>query len=248
MDINETIYSKNDTAIIILGDAGINFYLNKTDAKNKKIINNIGYKIYCVRGNHEERPENLPHIVYLYDPEVKGRIIYEPDYPNIHYLMDGSVYEFDGHSTLVIGGAYSVDKWYRLSRSPKGAKWTGWFPEEQLTIEEIAEIEKEQSGKHFDFILSHTCPESWQPFDLFLQGLDQSTVDKSMEIWMEKFKNTVTWDVWLFGHFHDDRLVRPHVEMFYTNIEDMTTIYHRWTSGEELPWWLPKDPNYEEVR
>lgn len=248
MNIGDTDYPQNDTAIIILGDAGINFYLNKTDKKNKQVLaNNFGYFIYCVRGNHEERPENIPNMEVYWD-EIVGNYIYcEHEYPNIRYFMDGKVYNINGWKTLVIGGAYSVDKWYRLSRAPDNAKWTGWFPEEQLTTEEMATIEQQHSGQHFDFILSHTCPESWQPFDLFLRGLDQSTVDKTMEVWMEKFKNTVTWDVWLFGHFHDDRLVRPHVEMFYTDIEDMATIYHRWTSGEELPWWLPKDPNYEEV-
>ena len=148
--------------------------------------------------------------------------------------MDGNTYEFNGHPTLVIGGAYSVDKWYRLSRSPEGAKWTGWFPEEQLTAEEMAEIEMEHSGKHFDFVLSHTCPYSWQPFDLFLQGIDQSTVDNSMELWMEKFQHKITYDVWLFGHFHDDRLVRPHVEMFYTKIEDLNIIYESWIADPNL--------------
>ena len=52
-------YKPNETAIIILGDAGINFYLNKSDKKNKYRINNLGYTIYCVRGNHEEHPGNI---------------------------------------------------------------------------------------------------------------------------------------------------------------------------------------------
>ena len=247
MNIGETDYPKDDTAIIILGDAGINFYLNKTDAKNKKIINNMGYRVYCVRGNHEERPENLSYIVYIHDHDVNGWVIYEPDYPNIRYLIDGNTYLINGHSVLVIGGAYSVDKWYRLSRAPEGAKWTGWFEQEQLDTEEMSEIERDHAGNHYDFVLSHTCPESWQPFDLFLSGLDQSTVDKTMEVWLENFRHKITYDVWLFGHFHDDRLVRPHVEMYYTDIEELETIYHRWTSGEEIPWWLKKDPNYEAV-
>lgn len=247
MNIGETDYPKDDTAIIILGDAGINFYLNKTDAKNKKIINNMGYRVYCVRGNHEERPENLPYIVYIHDHDVNGWVIYEPDYPNIRYFIDGNTYLINGHSVLVIGGAYSVDKWYRLSKAPEGAKWTGWFEQEQLDTEEMAEIERDHAGNHYDFVLSHTCPESWQPFDLFLSGLDQSTVDKTMEVWLEDFRHKITYDAWLFGHFHDDRLVRPHVEMYYTDIEELETIYHRWTSGEEIPWWLKKDPNYEAV-
>lgn len=31
-------YKPEETALIILGDAGINFYLNKTDTKNKKTL------------------------------------------------------------------------------------------------------------------------------------------------------------------------------------------------------------------
>ena len=32
-----------ETALIILGDAGFNFYLNKSDYKNKKQVNDMGY-------------------------------------------------------------------------------------------------------------------------------------------------------------------------------------------------------------
>ena len=36
MNINTAKYIPEETAVIILGDAGINFYLNKTDKKNKR--------------------------------------------------------------------------------------------------------------------------------------------------------------------------------------------------------------------
>ena len=52
-------YKPEETIVIILGDAGINYYLNKSDWKNKKHLNEIGYQVYCVRGNHEERPQNV---------------------------------------------------------------------------------------------------------------------------------------------------------------------------------------------
>ena len=117
----ENNYAPQETALIILGDAGINFYLNKTDAKNKKVINNTGYFIYCVRGNHEERPENIPTMYQIYDENVEGRVYYEIEYPNIRYLIDGHTYLINKHPTLVIGGAYSVDKWYRLSHFAQDA-------------------------------------------------------------------------------------------------------------------------------
>ena len=144
----------------------------------------------------------------------------------------------------MIGGAYSVDKWYRLNCATPGASWTGWFKDEQLTPEEMQDIETRMSGHHFDFILTHTCPYAWQPFDLFLRGVDQSSVDNSMERWLDEFKEKVTWNAWLFGHFHNDRLVRPGVEMYYRDIEDIRDIVKRWESPENLDWWLKKDPNY----
>ena len=88
------------------------------------MLNDMGIKIYCVRGNHEERPENISSMEIYWDEIVDNYVYYEHEYPNIKYFMDGKVYYINGWKTLVIGGAYSVDKWYRLSIAPKGAKWT----------------------------------------------------------------------------------------------------------------------------
>ena len=253
MNIGTTDYSPEETALIILGDAGINFYLNKTDMKNKEAIQQTGFTIYCVRGNHEERPENLGYIENWYDDNVKGYVMYEPDYPNIKYFEDGNAYEICGKSVLVIGGAYSVDKWYRLNRAgvfdkkdPNylNPRKTGWFPDEQLLNWEMTMIEQEHFGKHYDVILTHTCPISWEPTDLFLPGLDQSSVDKTMELWLDEVKQKVNWNVWLFGHYHGDQLVRPGVEMYYKDIESWETIMKRWESPDNLDWWLVKSPNY----
>ena len=253
MNIGTTDYPAEETALIILGDAGINFYLNKTDAKNKKTINSQGFTLYCVRGNHEERPENLEYIEHWYDENVKGYVMYEPEYPNIRYFEDGNAYEIGGKSVLVIGGAYSVDKWYRLHRAGVTSKLdkdyfnprkTGWFHDEQLLDLEMTAIEKEHFGKHYDVILTHTCPISWEPTDLFLSGLDQSSVDKTMELWLDEVRQKVNWNIWLFGHYHGDQLVRPRVEMYYKDIENWETIMKRWENPENLDWWLVKSPNY----
>ena len=166
------------TGIIILGDAGLNYYLNKTDKKYKKLLNSQGYHIYCVRGNHEQRPENLDYEL-SYDPEVFGMVYDDPDFENIKYFVDGGEYIIGGHSALVIGGAYSIDKWYRLARAgykPEEAsiaspKVCGWFKDEQLTAEECGDIWDKVQGKHYDFVFTHTCPIDWEPTDLFLNGI-----------------------------------------------------------------------------
>ena len=216
-------YKPEETAIIILGDAGLNFWLNNTDKKYKKLIQALGYHIYCVRGNHEERPENLGYEV-VFDEEVKGKVYADPHFDHIHYFMDGGEYTINGYSVLTIGGAYSVDKWYRLARAgyapgeaeTANPKKCGWFKDELLTAEEMEAIANKVANKEYDFVFSHTCPVSWEPTDLFLGGIDQSKVDKSMEVWMDKLKDHIDWGVWCFGHYHADRVERPCVASPWT--------------------------------
>lgn len=209
-----------ETALIILGDAGINYWLNNSDKKGKSILNSFGYTIYCVRGNHEQRPELIPTVKSFWDNEVSGFVYYEEDYPYIRYFEDGSVYYINGYRTLVIGGAYSVDKYWRLANGNQ------WFDQEQLTQVEMDRIAREYRFNDFDLVLSHTCPYSWRPTDLFLSTVDQTTVDNTMELWMNDFKDVIDYRVWAFGHYHDDRLVRPGVVMLYKEIINLNDIHN----------------------
>lgn len=208
----------SETALIILGDCGLNFFLNNTDTKNKISINDTGYIVYCVRGNHEERPENIPTMESWYDTEIEGEVWREPQFPNIRYLKDGGEYVIDGLRTLVVGGAYSVDKWYRLSKASANAKWTGWFKDELLTADEMREITDRVAGRSFDLVLSHTCPFSLQPFDLFLPFVNQDEVDKTTELWLEELSRQISYSHWFFGHFHADRQINERVRMFFYDI------------------------------
>ena len=60
-------------------------------------------------------------------------------------------------------------------------------------------------------------------------------------------KDIIGWGVWLFAHYHGDRLERPHVEMYYNDIESLDTIYKRWKKYDdtgELDWYLAKSPKF----
>lgn len=205
--------------IIILGDAGFNYFLDNRDDYRKDALVKLPFTFYLVRGNHEARPESLPGIETIYDEEVHGNVRYQPRWPQIKYFIDGFPYTIQGLSTLVIGGAYSVDKLYRLATGNQ------WFADEQLSEEERNEISKSLSTLNiFDLVLTHTCPIDWEPTDLFLHGIDQSVVDQSMEKWLAEVRDKIHWKYWLFGHFHEDRLERPGVEMFYRDITPLDTI------------------------
>lgn len=240
-------FNPEENALVILGDASFNFYLNDRDVKGKEAVQNLGGLVYCVRGNHEERPENL-YMHFEYDDVVKGYVYFEDKYSNIRYFKDGEIYYLNQYSVLVIGGAYSVDKFWRLSHFKGTNGWTGWFKDEQLTEDEMKQISDNVKGKTIDFVFSHTCPSVWEPRDLFLKMINQNTVDKSMEYWFDDLKNNIKWNIaWLFGHFHDNRIVRPHVEMYYTDFSSLSDIEKRWKDwddGYRLNWWLKLDPNY----
>lgn len=107
----------NDT-IIILGDVGLNFFLNKTDEKKKKTLQALGPTFFCIHGNHEVRPQNIG--TYIEGTFWNGRVLYEEKFPNIKFAIDGEIFDVPVPSgtkkAIVIGGAYSVDKYYRMFR------------------------------------------------------------------------------------------------------------------------------------
>lgn len=226
------------TAVIILGDAGVNYYLNNRDSSAKKKLQNSGYQFYLVRGNHEARPEDCENIEWEYDENVKEIVGFDKQYPAIHYFIDGRVYNIDNHSVLVIGGAYSIDKNYRLS---KGYPYQ-WFENEQLSAKEREEIFDRIKGQEFDFVLTHTCPRAWEPTDLFLPIINQSQVDKSMENWLDDVKIAIKYKIWLFGHFHADRVEKRNVEQYYKKSDTLDEIWNRWTTPDGLEWYIEKSP------
>lgn len=241
---NKEIQKDEHTAVIILGDAALNWTLDSYDNQIKNSLSKrYKFRIYCVRGNHEARPQDVPGMKLVYDEDVGGEVYLQDKWPNIRYFKDWGLYLIDGLEVAVVGGAYSVDKWYRLDHGGI------WFENEQLNDEEMLSCTAEFTGMEVDIVLTHTCPACWEPTDLFLHGIDQSKVDKSMELFLEELGKCLGWKVWCFGHYHADRLERPGVEQFFKDTEDLKTVWQRWqeyesTDGESLDWWLTKSPMF----
>lgn len=107
-----------EDVLIILGDAGVNYYLNHRDEKLKRYIATMPIKLLCIHGNHEARPT----AALGYEPVERfgGTVMAQREYPNLLFALDSEVYELGGRSCIAIGGAYSIDKHYRLLR---GAAW-----------------------------------------------------------------------------------------------------------------------------
>lgn len=187
--------------LIILGDAGLNYWLGYRDEAAKEYVSELPVTLFCVHGNHERRPATIPS--YKEKQYRGGTVWYEDAYPNILFAKDGEIYDFDGKSCIVIGGAYSVDKSYRLMRG-----WN-WFPDEQPSQEIKARVwdRLESINYTVDVVLSHTCPLRYEPTEVFIPGVDQSAVDKSTEEWLGKLEERIDYKAWYCGHYHTTKRV-----------------------------------------
>ena len=209
--LNNLCLSTNDM-IIVLGDAGINYYLNEEDYKYKQYLSKFKIKIFCIRGNHEERPEKIN--TYKETDMFGGKVFVEDEYPNLIFAKDGEVYDIDGKSVLVIGGAYSVDKNYRILYGHQ------WFKDEQLSKNEMKNILNKVKGKHFDIVLTHTAPFKYEPKEVFMSGIDQSKVDKSMEHFLDEIEENISYDKWYCGHYHTEKQIDK-IEFMYGRIKKL---------------------------
>lgn len=51
--------TENDT-MIVLGDAGLNYYGNQKDEQRKDFVNSFPFITFCIHGNREMRPTDVP--------------------------------------------------------------------------------------------------------------------------------------------------------------------------------------------
>lgn len=85
------------------------------------------------------------------------------------FAKDGEVFDLDGKQVIVMGGAYSIDKMFRLIYG------YGWWEDEQPSeeIKKYVEAQLEKLGWKVDVVLSHTTPLKYEPGEVFLPGVDQ---------------------------------------------------------------------------
>lgn len=199
--------------MIVLGDAGINFYGNWRDEHVKEYLDTLPMTFLFIHGNHEMRPGTIPTYNTLWLDSIQGYVYREYNHPNLYFAIDGEAYTLNDKQVLVCGGAYSVDKHYRLSRG-----WS-WWADEQPDPDIKARVEQavDAHGGKFDYVLTHTCPFFFQPTEVFLPVIDQSTVDTSTEKWLQTIYNKIHCQTWFCGHFHTDKVV-DNVRFMYNDI------------------------------
>ena len=228
LEFFEDVEPNPEDTFIILGDVGINYYLDSSDHQLKKRLSkNFPITFLFIAGNHEERPFNIS--TYKEKEWNGGMIYYEEEFPNLLFAKDGEIYELDGKKYFVCGGAYSVDKHYRLTKG-----WS-WFPDEQPNDEaKTRALENlEKVNWKVDYVLTHTCPLKYVPRETFLSSVDQSTVDTSTEEFLDKIEDKLEYENWFCGHYHIEKNIdKIKFLMFDVHKIGEGTVFHM------------KDPNF----
>ncbi len=172
----------------------------------KRLLTRVKPIILCIHGNHEVtagiQHTDLPNERMEWRDGLGGGSL-----PRLLFAMDGEIFDLEGLRHLVIGGAYSVDKFYRLDRG------YGWWPDEQPSQEIKEKVIRtlDACGWQVNTVLSHTCPYRYEPREAFLPMIDQSTVDASTEEWLEEIERKLQYNHWFCGHWHiDKRIDRMH--------------------------------------
>lgn len=198
----------NDSHLLVLGDFGLNYYNDSSENAKRRRIENYPFFISAIAGNHEMRPWEVTAIEYKEYPSewidhpLAGKIFRADGFKNHQFYGDGA-HIIEGYKTLVIGGAYSVDKFYRLQRG------VHWFESEQMGEEErkryLHYFKLDGKNTHYDLVLTHTVPYNDRPVEDFLPFIDQNSVDNSMEHFLQKVKENISYSQWFGGHFHVDK-------------------------------------------
>ena len=211
----DRFHPSKDDVMIILGDAGFNYYGGKRDQRAKKRMAELPITIFSIHGNHEMRPGTIPS--YRLRKWNGGMVFVEDDYPNLLFAVDGEVFDMGGQKTIVIGGAYSVDKYYRLANG-----WN-WWADEQPTPEMKKGIEKVLDYENWkvDAVLTHTVPLKYEPVEVFLPQIDQSKVDKSTETWLDSIEDRLTYRRWYAGHYHTEKSIDK-LTILFESIREFT--------------------------
>ena len=90
-----------------------------------------------------------------------------------------------------------------------------------MGIISLDDYEKTDHDWKVDVVLSHTTPLKYEPVEVFLPMIDQSSVDKSTEIWLDMIESKLTYKHWYAGHYHTEKNI-DRLTLLFESIRQFT--------------------------
>lgn len=197
-------------AIVQLGDFGAWEHTPAGVAFMNEVGNiglDAGIPLYWLHGNHDKHS----HTIEAYKPDERGFLVCREF---VRYIPQGHTWTWGGVSFRSFGGAYSVDKQWRVDRErKKGKPGTLWFPEEEMTDAEMTDLlAADHSAK--DIILSHDKPYSSRP------GWNRKNLPGCTpnQLRLEKALRAHEPQYWFHGHLHFHYVDTVHGDTWSTTV------------------------------
>ena len=189
----QMLLDRNDY-LIITGDFGGVWTGDSSDDEILDWHENKPYTTLFVGGNHE----NYDALNAWPVSEWNGGQVHKIRDHVIH-LMNGQIFEIEGKTFFVMGGATSLDKMFRTEHE------TWWSDEEpseetyQMALDNLA-----AHSSHVNYILTHTVPEKVR-FGAFKPMKEYLLYESRVEKFLDTVIDQVTYEKWYAGHIHIDR-------------------------------------------
>lgn len=203
-NLEEVRRNRESLYIIVLGDVGLNFYLNGMDIRMKRSVQRyindiredfgIHIDLLLVRGNHDCPPKLLYQ--YKLVEYCGGKAYVEASYSNLFFLKEGEMYIIENKSFLCIGGGNSADYFSRILNDYPFFNEEGLDEEERKSILYSLELVKDGF-----YIISHMLPKTVSP-DRNDLPIATKSVEEFLDSVYEKIKDKKT--TWFAGHYHKD--------------------------------------------
>ena len=122
---------------------------------------------------------------------------------------------------MCIGGAHSVDRQRRI------AEGLPYWEDEAPSLELMAKVEDKLAEREHKIhgFLTHTCPISVLPTEMFLSAKETNDeepeyeldINRTAEEWLESLRNKTIFEEWYCGHYHIDKEIET-IVMLHKNI------------------------------
>ena len=193
---------KNDCSLLVqVGDLGFWEHMDEgrrfLDKVSKHLVRN-DLTLYWIDGNHE----NHPKLWADYAPAgPEGLCLIRP---NLYYIPRGTVFKLGDVTCLGLGGAFSIDKLWRVGKELMDDRpGTLWWPTEMTRFEDAEKAKSEAIEKGpVDIMFTHDCPTGTD-----VPGIHSADKWKWPETWQNRDLLREVFDVvqpklLVHGHYH----------------------------------------------
>jgi len=177
-----------DDFLIILGDFGLVWDGSDEEKYWQKWLNDKPWTTLFLAGNHENF-DLLKTYSTINHPKL-GNVRKISD--SIYQLLDGHMYEINGKSFFVMGGATSIDKEWR---TPGKSWWAEEIPSWEILDAGIKTLELH--GNEADYILTHCAPSK------VVESLGYQT--DILTDYLDEIEIQTNYLMWFCGHYHIDK-------------------------------------------